>query len=79
MTALMTVSPEKILLGGGVMHQAQLFPLIRKETVRLLNGYLPCVTDGEDLIRPPVGWPDSGLMGSLLLAQRAWKKNGRDG
>ena len=73
-TALMTVSPEKIMLGGGVMHQAQLFPLIRKETVRLLNGYLPCVTDGEDLIRPPAGWPDSGLMGSLLLAQRAWKK-----
>lgn len=27
---VMVLSPEMIILGGGVMHQEQLFPLIRK-------------------------------------------------
>lgn len=73
-TALMTVSPEKILLGGGVMHRQSLFPLIQKETERLLNGYLPCAKDLDALICPPGRWPDSGLIGSLLLARRALNK-----
>ena len=40
---------------------------LKKETERLLNGYLPCVRDFDALICPPGCWPDSGLMGSLLL------------
>ena len=70
-TALMTVSPEKILLGGGVMGQKQLFPLIRRETERLLNGYLACARGLDTLIAPPECYPDSGLLGALLLAKRA--------
>lgn len=66
---MMTVSPEKIILGGGVMGQSHLFPLIRKELMRLLNGYIPCVQDGENLIVPPACYPDSGLIGALLLAK----------
>ena len=70
-TALMTISPEKIILGGGVMAQSHLFPLIHRETERLLGGYLSCVKDVSALIVPPACYPDSGLMGSLLLAKKA--------
>lgn len=69
--ALMTVSPQKIILGGGVMGQKHLFPMIHKETMRLLGGYLSCVSDVSDLIVPPACFPDSGLIGSLLLAKKA--------
>lgn len=68
---LMTVSPEKIILGGGVMGQSHLFPKIRKELMGLLNGYLSCVTDAEEVVVPPLCYPDSGLYGALLLAQNA--------
>lgn len=73
-TALMTLAPEKIILGGGVMGQKQLFPMIREETNRLLGGYLPFADDLDRLIVPPECYPDSGLMGSLLLAQKALKE-----
>ena len=73
-TAIMTVSPEKIVLGGGVMGQKHLFPLIRQETVRLLGGYIAGIGNAEDLIVPPACYPDSGLIGSLLLAEGAAKK-----
>src|SRR5690606_38063985 len=35
-----TLSPQRIVLGGGVMQQAQLFPLIRQQVRELLNGYV---------------------------------------
>ncbi|MBQ9263038.1 MAG: ROK family protein [Clostridia bacterium] len=70
-TALMTVSPEKIILGGGVMSQRHLFPMIWRETERLLGGYLAPVKDVSALIVPPACFPDSGLIGSLLLAKMA--------
>lgn len=69
MNLMMTISPEKIILGGGVMGQSHLFPLIRKELTRLLNGYIPCVQEDESLIVPPACYPDSGLIGALLLAK----------
>ena len=73
-TALMTVSPQKIILGGGVMGQKHLFPKVHQETMRLLGGYLSCVSDVSDLIVPPSCFPDSGLIGSLLLAKKALER-----
>lgn len=71
MNLMMAISPEKIILGGGVMGQKHLFPMIRKEFLSLLNGYIPCVQDAERMIVPPMCYPDSGLLGSVLLAKKA--------
>lgn len=65
---LLTLSPQRIILGGGVMHQAALFPLIRAEVARLINGYLPL---GEDLIGPPQLGDNAGVLGAIALALQA--------
>ena len=68
---IVTLSPKKIVLGGGVMHQLQLFPKIRKRTQELLNGYVAhaAVTENIDsYIVPPALGDNAGAAGSLLLA-----------
>ena len=75
--AICAFSPQKIILGGGVMQQKHLFPRVREKTLALLNGY---VQAGEILehidryiVEPGLG-TKSGATGALLLAQEAWKK-----
>ena len=34
------LSPQRIVLGGGVMHQEHMMPLVREEVKKQLNGYL---------------------------------------
>ncbi len=69
-----TLSPQRILLGGGVMQQSHLFPLLRREFAQLLNGY---VQHGELLehldrfIQPPQLGSQAGILGSLVLAEQA--------
>ncbi len=72
--ALMTVSPEKILLGGGVMHQDKLLPMVREQMQKLVNGYMDAeqMPPMEDYITSPALWPDSGLIGAALLAKKAY-------
>ena len=38
---ILTASPQRIVLSGGVMLRASLFPKIRARLVRYLNGYIP--------------------------------------
>jgi len=68
--ALMTVSPQRILLGGGVMHHLDLYPMVRRHVTDLLGGYLssPALHDMDRFIMPPALYPDSGLVGGALLA-----------
>ena len=72
--ALMTVSPERILLGGGVMHRKSLLPKIREQMLKLVNGYIDAeqLENMEDYITSPALWPDSGLIGAALLAKKAF-------
>lgn len=72
--AIMSLSPEKIILGGGVMQQKFLFPIIRRKTVQLLGGYIchKAVDAGlEDYIVEPGLGVNSGVMGAYLLAKAA--------
>lgn len=70
---VLTLSPEMIILGGGVMHQEQLFPLIRKYVSEILNGYIKTkeLADMEHYIVPASLHDDQGIMGCLELARRA--------
>lgn len=71
---ILTMSPKKIVLGGGVMHQMHLFPKIRRRTVELLNGYVAhkaILEDIDNYIVPPALGDNAGAAGSLLLALEA--------
>jgi len=70
---IMTLSPQKIILGGGVMHQEQLYPLIRSEVERMLAGYIQAapLEDMDSMIVPPSLNDDQGIMGAVRLAMEA--------
>jgi len=71
---IVMMSPKKIVLGGGVMHQLHLFPKIHKRTKELLNGYVAhkdILEDIENYIVPPALGDNAGAAGSLLLALEA--------
>ena len=74
---ILTLSPRRIILGGGVMHQSHIFPMIRAEVTRLLNGYVQTrelISDIEHYIVPPGLGDDSGILGAVALGTSALKK-----
>lgn len=70
---IMTISPNMLILGGGVMHQEQLFSLIRRKVTEYVGGYLKTeeLQDMENYIVPASLQDDQGIMGCLELARRA--------
>lgn len=73
LTLFFTVSPMRIVLGGGVMVQQRLFGLIHRRTADLLGGYVgqvSSVADMADRIVPPACTEPSGLIGGYILSQR---------
>ena len=70
---VLTVAPERIILGGGVMHQQQLFPLIRERLVEYLAGYVDLPSGSlsmEDFIVSPGLGDDAGVLGASRIAAR---------
>jgi fructokinase len=71
---MMTLSPQRILIGGGVLqHRAPLLAALRQRTAELLNGYLADV-DAEKLaaiIVPPALGDRAGPLGAIALAYAA--------
>ena len=68
------LSPQRIILGGGVMQQHHLFPLVRRRVQGLLNDYLsvPTILDQiDDYIVPPALGDRSGVLGAIALAQQS--------
>ena len=68
------LSPQRVVLGGGVMRQPTLLPLIRRRVRELLAGYI----DAEELresiddfvVAPGLG-ERAGVLGAIELARRA--------
>ena len=60
-------SPDRIILGGGVMKQKHLFSMIRSKVAEIWNDYTPLVSPSELIVEPSLG-VDSGIVGSLIIA-----------
>lgn len=66
---IMILSPQRIILGGGVMHQEQLMPLVRKKVKEMLGGYIRTreLADPDSYIVLPSLQDDQGVLGALKL------------
>jgi len=70
---ILLLSPQRIVLGGGVMEHEPLFPAIRGKVQGLLNSYIasPVLTGTMiDFIVPPALGKRSGVLGALALAKK---------
>ena len=71
---ILVFSPERIIIGGGVMEQQQLFPLVRSQVRQQMSAYLKLpkiMHDIDAYIVPPKLGGKSGIMGAFVLAQQA--------
>lgn len=68
-----TLSPQIVVLGGGVMEQTQLYPLVRTKLVASLNGYIQStrlIEETERYVVPPALGNQSGALGCIAMAQK---------
>jgi fructokinase len=74
-----TLSPRRIIVGGGVVKAPGVLEGARRHFQRILNGYLrvPQITDdvGNYLVRPGLG-DESGVRGALELGLAEWARSG---
>lgn len=71
---IVTISPQRIILGGGVMSGPHMFPALRNEVLELLNGYVqsPAILQHiDEYIVPPGLGNRSGVLGAFALAEAA--------
>jgi fructokinase len=75
-TLVLVLSPERLIVGGGVMDTPNLLPLVRKYLTRSLAGYVQtnALLEGANqyVVSPGLG-QNSGILGALALAERAAK------
>ena len=78
MNYILTLSPKKIILGGGVMQREFLFPKVRQRVRELLNGYVASkslMENIDDYILPPGLGNQAGSLGAIALAMQMDEKN----
>lgn len=70
---ILMLSPERIVLGGGVMHQTHVMELIRSKTLELMGGYMttPQLQDIENYIVLPSLNDNQGILGCAKLGMNA--------
>ena len=69
MNYTLILSPEKVILGGGVMNQSHLFPMIRKALAHLIANYV-ALPNLEDYIDAPALGDHSATIGCFMLAAK---------
>ncbi|MCR8964342.1 ROK family protein [Brevibacillus halotolerans] len=75
MNYVLILAPKRLIIGGGVMKQEQLFPLVRQQLSELLQGYVSenqyFCNDLSTYIVPPALGDNAGVCGALALAKRS--------
>ena len=66
MNYTLILSPERIIIGGGVMKQEKLYDLIRKKFMKLMNGYLT-IENVDQFIVAPALKDEQGIKGAIAL------------
>lgn len=70
------LSPQRIIMGGGVMNQPELITKVREKTATYLNDYIqhPAITDhiNEYIVLPALGGR-AGVLGAIALGLLALK------
>lgn len=78
-TLILTLSIERIVLGGGIMNRTGLLEQIQARTVQLMNGYVPLPDDDmSSLILRSAAGEDAGLVGAIVLAHSACHKDNNE-
>jgi fructokinase len=69
-----TLSPQRMIIGGGVGGREDLLPIIRRDVQKLLNGYVQSTMITEKIdeyIVPPGLGSQSGMLGAIALAKES--------
>jgi fructokinase len=74
LSIVMVASPERVIVGGGVMERAPLLGMVRQRLRELVAGYLQTPLLGEEIesyvVTPALG-DRAGVLGAIALAQEA--------
>ncbi|WP_010648115.1 ROK family protein [Oceanobacillus massiliensis] len=66
MNYTVTLYPERIIVGGGVLKQEGLYPLIRRHLVEMMNGYIDVGEVDKFIVAPELG-DAQGVRGAMSL------------
>lgn len=75
---VLNISPQRIIIGGGVMQRQSLFAKVRTNTQNLLNGFIKhraILEDIDKYIVPPALGGDAGVRGALAIAEKALRRD----
>ena len=76
MNYILSLAPERIIVGGGVMQKQTMFPSVRRRVQELLNGYIrhDMILESIDqyIVTPALGGR-SGVLGAIALARSEWR------
>lgn len=78
---IMMLSPQRIIIGGGVMRQKQLYTMMRPLVLKKLNGYIhhqTLLNHINEYIVPPALGDEAGLLGAIALAKQSIETSKRN-
>lgn len=73
MQFILILSPKKIILGGGVMKQKQVFTSLNRYLKGFLNEYVSMPELTDYIVSPGLG-DNAGITGALMLAYQAFQE-----